>query len=160
LFYTPGGSMIVAQERHGPADLRLQVRDAHTGAIIHTIPLRSTSSLCAFSPDENLFASTDDAHDSEIDFYRLPDPKRMATTKGFAETIHALVFSPEGRLLIGRGEGGYVAVLSRHTGVERQFTVPGISSVEGFAIAVSPDGHALALGSKDGVVLADFPSGK
>ncbi len=161
LFYTPGGSMLVSQERHGASEVRLQVRDAHTGAIIHTIPLRPNPGLFAFSPKENLFASTGESHDSQIDFYRLPDPNRIASTKGFAETIHTLVFSPDGRLLIGRGDGGYVAVLSGLAGaVDRQFTVPGVSSVDGFPITLSPDGRALALGSKDGVVLADFQSGK
>lgn len=161
LFYTPGGSMLVTRERHGASEVLLQIRDAQTGAIIHTIPLRSNPGLFAFSPKENLFAATGEAHDSQIDFYRLPDPHRVASTRGFAETIHALVFSPDGRLLIGRGDGGYVAVLSGLAGaVDRQFTVPGVTSIEGFAIAISPDGHALALGSKAGVVLADFPSGK
>lgn len=161
LFYTPGGSMLVSQERHGASEVRLQIRDAHTGAIIHTIPLRSNPTLFAFSPTENLFASTSENHDSQIDLYRVPDPNRIASTKGFAETIHALVFSPDGRLLIGRGDGGYVAVLSGLAGtVDRQFTVPGVSSVDGFAITLSPDGRTLALGSKEGVVLADFQSGK
>ena len=161
LFYTPGGSMLVSQERHGTSEVRLQVRDAHTGSIIHTIPLRSNPGLFAFSPRENLFASTGATHDSQIDFFRLPDPHRVASTKGFAETIHTLVFSPDGRLLIGRGDGGYVAVLSGLAGaVDRQFTVPGVSSVDGFAITMAPDGRALALGSKDGIVLADFQSGK
>jgi serine/threonine protein kinase/WD40 repeat protein len=161
LFYTPGGSMLVSQERHGPSEVRLQIRDARTGAPVHTIPLRSNPALFAFSPGENLFASTGGAHDSEVDYYRLPDPKRTASTKGFGETIHALAFSRDGRLLIGRGDGGYVAVLSRQSGaIDRQFTVPGVTSIEGFAMAVSPDGRALALGSKDGVVLADFQTGK
>jgi len=161
LFYTPGGSMLVSQERHGASEVRLQVRDAHTGAIMHTIPLRPNPGLFAFCPRENLFASTGATHDSQIDFFRLPDPHRVASTKGFAETIHTLVFSPDGRLLIGRGDGGYVAVLSGLAGaVDRQFTVPGVSSVDGFAITISPDGRSLALGSKDGVVLADFQSGK
>ncbi len=161
IFYTPGGSMLVSQERNGSSEVRLQVRDAHTGAIIHTIPLRSNPGLFAFSPSENLFASTGENHDSPIDFFRLPDPHRVASTKGFAETIHTLVFSPDCRLLIGRGDGGYVAVLSGLAGaVDRQFTVPGVSSVEGFAITMAPDGRALALGSKDGIVLADFQSGK
>jgi eukaryotic-like serine/threonine-protein kinase len=161
LFYTPGGSMLVSQERHGPSEVRLQIRDARTGALVHTIPLRANPALFAFSPSENVFASTGGNHDSAIDFYRLPDPQRIAATKGFGETIHTLVFSKDGQLLIGRGDGGYVAVFRRQTGaIDRQFTVPDVSSIDGFAMALSPDGHALALGSKDGVVLADFQTGK
>jgi len=162
LFYTPGGSMLVSQERRGsPATLRLQIRDARTGADVRTIPLRSNAALSAFSPSENLFASTGEKHDSQIDLYRLPDEKRMATLNGFGETIHALAITNDGKHLIGRGDGGYIAVLSRETGsIVRQFTVSGVSSVDGYAMTASPDGRALALGSKNAIVLADLESGQ
>jgi WD40 repeat protein/serine/threonine protein kinase len=162
LFYTPGGSMLVSQELRGsPANLRLQICDARTGAEVRTIPLRSNPALFAFSPSENLFASAGEKHDSQIDLYRLPDEKRIATLNGFGETIHALAISKDGKHLIGRGDGGYVAVLSRETGpIVRQFTVPGVSSVDGYAMSISPDGRALALGSKNAIVLADLESGQ
>jgi WD40 repeat protein len=162
LFYTPGGSMLVSQELRGsPANLRLQIRDARTGADVRTIPLRSNPALFAFSPSENLFASAGEKHDSQIDLYRLPDEKRIATLNGFGETIHSLAISKDGKHLIGRGDGGYVAVLSRETGpIVRQFTVPGVSSVDGYAMTISPDGRALALGSKNAIVLADLESGQ
>jgi WD40 repeat protein/tRNA A-37 threonylcarbamoyl transferase component Bud32 len=161
LFYTPGGSMLVSRERMSASEVRLQVRDAHTGANIRAIRLRSNPGLFAYSPSDNLFASTSEYHISPIDLYRLPDSQRIASIKGFGETIHALAFSKDARLLIGRGDGGYVAILSPDTGtVIRQFTVGGVSSVSGSALALSPDGHTLSLGSKEGLVLADFESGQ
>jgi WD40 repeat protein len=78
---------------------------------------------------------------------------------GFGETMHALAFTSDGRHVVGRGNGGYVAILSRDTGATiHQFTVPDVSSVAGAAVTLSPDGRTLALGSKDGIVLADIQS--
>ncbi len=74
--------------------------------------------------------------------------------------IHSLVFTKDGRSLIGRSNGGTIAVLSRDSGsVVRQFTVSGVTSVVGFAMALSLDGRAQAIGSRDGIVLADFETG-
>ncbi|HEV8067200.1 MAG TPA: protein kinase [Planctomycetaceae bacterium] len=161
LFFSPGGSTLVSQERQGsPAEVRLQIRDAQTAALVRTIPLRSNAALFAFSPSKNLFASVGKNHDAQIDLYRLPDPKRMATISGFGETIHSLAFSKDEQSVIGQGTGGYVAALSCETGaIVRQFTVAGVVSVPGYAMASSRDGRTLALGSKAGIVLAEMESG-
>jgi eukaryotic-like serine/threonine-protein kinase len=162
LFYTPGGSMLVSQERQNTsANVRLQIRDARSGALVRTIPLSSKSDLFAFSSADNLFASAGEKRESPIDLYRLPDKKRIATLSGFSETIRALTITKDGQYVVGRGDGGYIAVLSRESGsVVRQFTVPGVSSVEGSAVTLAPNERVLALGSKNGIVLADFERGQ
>jgi len=161
-FYTPGGSILVSRERPGgTGGAELRIRDARTGTLVRSIALKSNPTLFAFSARENLFASTGGNHGDRIDLYRVPNEPPIAALNGFGETIHSLAISSDGQLLVGRGDGGYIAVVSCETGtLTRQFTVPGVESIDGFAMAISPDGHALALGSKDGIVLADFPSGK
>jgi eukaryotic-like serine/threonine-protein kinase len=162
LFFSPDASVLVSQEQGGRSpQIRLQFRDARTGTLVRTIPVVTYPAPFAVCPNENLLATLATNRNSRIDLYRLGDQQRIAALGGFGRLIHSLAFTRDGRSLIGRGEGGYIGVVSRDTGaVVRQFTVSGVTSVMGFAVALSLDGRALAIGSRDGIVLADFESGK
>jgi eukaryotic-like serine/threonine-protein kinase len=165
LLFSSGGSWLVSQERFAsPPEVRLIFRAANNGQIAQTIPVVSPSAPFAISPNENLFATCGTNRSSNVDLLELQSAANSlppVQLGGFGEAIHSLVFSRDGNLLIGRGGGGYIVVLSREKGgVLRQFTVPGVSSIAGYAVALSSDGRSLALGSKAGIVLADFESGR
>ena len=162
LLFSPGGSILVCQQHYGaPPKTRLEFRNARTGAVLQTIPVVSDIAPYAISTNENVFATAGTNHESRIQLFQLPNPHYSARLEAVGETIRSVTFSKDGHFLIGRGGAGYVVVWSRATGaVVRQFTVPGVFSVAGASLVLSPDGQSLALGSKSGVVLADFESGR
>jgi eukaryotic-like serine/threonine-protein kinase len=164
LLFCSEGKTLISQERYtNPFETRLAFRDAATGQPVTSMPVPtfpSQSGPFALSPDEDLFAATGTNRELNVDLYRMSD-HRLVMRRNVAETLRALVFSRDGRSLIGRIGGASVGVLGLDKpGAMRQFTVAGVSSIAGYAMALSPDGRALALSSKEGVVLADLESGQ
>jgi eukaryotic-like serine/threonine-protein kinase len=164
LLFSSGGKTLISQERYAsPPETRLQFRDATTGKVVTSMPVPafpSQSVPFALSPDEDLFATTGTNRDMNVDLYRMID-NRLVMRRNVGETLRALVFSRNGKSLIGRIGGASVGVLGLDKpAAMRQFTVAGVSSVAGYAMSLSPDGRALALSSKEGIVVADLESGQ
>jgi eukaryotic-like serine/threonine-protein kinase len=161
LVFGSKGSLLISQERYPhPPEARLRFREVSTGKAVRTVFVPSPLAPYAVSSSDTLFATSGTNKNSCIDlFSSLPEP--IVNLCGFGESIRAVAFTHDEKLVIARSGGGHIGVLGRgKEGLIRQFTVPGVSSVSGYGMAVSPDGRALALASKEGIVLADFESGQ
>ncbi|MBC7909568.1 MAG: caspase family protein [Pyrinomonadaceae bacterium] len=106
----------------------------------------------AFSPDSKTFVVAG----NDIELWDLETGKRKTTLEIKNNLIESIVYSPDGKFLIG---GGYQSIeqtnsleasfkiLDAHTGTERDIKAIYTTALE--AIALSPDGKILASGSAD-----------
>jgi WD40 repeat protein len=77
-----------------------------------------------------------------------PKPKQSYE---YPESIHAVVFTPDGKTLISGGEDKLVILRDPVTGAERRRLEGHIGSV--ISIAIAADGKTIASGSEDGTAL-------
>ncbi len=113
---------------------------------------RSLAYGAAFSPDSKTFVVAG----NDIELWDLETGKRKKTLEIKNNLIEAIVYSPDGKLLIG---GGYQSIeqtnsleasfkiMDAETGAERPIKAIYTTSLE--SIALSPDGRILASGSAD-----------
>ncbi len=142
LAFTPDGRRLVA----GAHDGVLRLLDAGTGAELDATRAPGIVDCVAFGADGELFYGCGQpaprgARSEDLDAWRELPPGA-----GFPK---ALVAAPDGRLF-ARDSRGAVRALDIQAGVERVVLE---TDDETHSLALSPDGHRLAAGTKAGTVL-------
>lgn len=126
---------------------------------LHTLVGQTAIHSTAFSPDGKLLASSSD---KSIKLWNVISGKEERSFQCCSETIYTIVFSPDGKKLIGGGAGYTIKAWSVSTGKELQtFSLDGASHDSFLSLAMSPNGKLLASGSDDETVkLWDAVAGK
>lgn len=126
---------------------------------LHTFVGQTGINSTLFSPDGKFLASSSD---ESIKLWNVSSGDEEHSFQCCSESIYTLVFSPDGKKLIGGGSGYTISVWSVSTGETLQTFSYDVSSHESIlSLAISPDGKLLASGSDDATVkLWDAVTGK
>ncbi len=110
----------------------------------------------ALSPDGQLGAMPADVSGGAIRIWRTTDGTRQQTLSGHPNQIHGLAFSPSGTVLASSDNARLVRLWDVNTGTLLQTLELGVNdSVD--ALAFSPDGQTLAMGSYGALRLWRLP---
>jgi WD40 repeat protein len=115
-----------------------------TQSVTTTIP--AAGSAIVFSSDATLLAF---GHDQNIDVWNIAGNKLVLTLHGQANTITALAFSPDGKLIASVSADGTIAVWDSATGTQQAVLHP---AGHVYTAAFSPDGTVLATAGDDGTL--------
>jgi WD40 repeat protein len=132
--FSPDGSRLVSASQ----DKTILVWDAQTAKRLGTLPGHRGSVTCvAFSPDGTRLASG--SEDRTVKVWDIHTGKELDTLEGPTGAVHSVTFSPNGTWLAAAGDKG---------SVWDAVTFKLVGAIDGSAaVAFSPDGTRLALGS-------------
>jgi WD40 repeat protein len=161
--FAPDGRTIAA----GGSERSVRIWDASTGELRRVLAQNPITAL-AYSPDGGVLAC---ASEGEVTLWQPRSGKRQATLAGHCGSVPALGFSPDGKLLACASEGqwfGHEMMWAKGGEVQlwdvaaaKRRQILGKSRTQKRALAWSPDGKVLAVGSSDNVVrLCELASGQ
>ncbi len=107
----------------------------------------------AFSPDGKLLATA--SVDKTIKLWNVANGKVVAALNGHTGSVNALVFSPDGTLLVSGGEDRTVKLWDV---VRWKLLLSSPQDAVVHSLALSPDGHTLAVGGKFEIKLWNIAS--
>ena len=152
LAFSPSGRLLAAGTFKG----RVYVWNVGSSARSTQSPIQLEKGITsiAWSPDGQTLAAGDfDGRITLLDFASGKSPRTFPLGKEM-QSIGALAFSPNGKLLAGSGNAVQVISLDSNQTVNR-------IEMRGQALAFSADGRRLAIGSNDGqLAIIDVFSGK
>jgi WD40 repeat protein/serine/threonine protein kinase/tetratricopeptide (TPR) repeat protein len=139
-----------------PGELKLW--NVNTGQEKKLIPeFNSAAHAVAISPDDRVLA-VGGPH-AELALFNLATGQRMTVVS--AHLLTALVYSPDGKLLISAERSGLITLRDPTTGVEQLTFGPSETKAGILALCCSPDGKLLASGNAAGMIhLWELPSGR
>jgi RNA polymerase sigma factor (sigma-70 family) len=146
LAYSPDGKKIATTDRTGCA---LSLWDAATGKELCRIPIFSQLEGLPFSPDGKMIATTEK---SDCYLWDVATGKEVRRLQGHQKIVHRAAFSPDGKQVATRSNGGTVRLWDPATGKEQHRMDCG-SAGEAYALAYSPDGKSIASSNMDGTIL-------
>jgi WD40 repeat protein len=180
LITSPVASVNSSEERERLADVALSVVDAETGKVIQNIPgprpggrepMNSATDL-AVSPNERLIAVICGHVERQINVYSTNDWKQVATVdlhtgeKGDTLPPYGLAFSPDGKTLaVIHGSNGRIEFFNVESWafsgsfVTYPDPLPPKDVLVLQALAFSPDGTMIAVGSGGGGSWWSYPAG-
>jgi len=123
----------------------VNVFEASTGRLLHTLPHASIASAAAFSPDSHWIATGDE--EGLVRLWELATGRLVSTLRGHTSTILATVFSSDGRWLATSSEDKSIRLWETATSAEVALLAFMRDSRDW--VAVTPDG--LFDGSPEGV---------
>lgn len=149
----------------------IKVWDLQTGEEIRAIAGHPVGiEAIALSPDGNTVICG--GEDSTIRVWDLQQGKQIRTLSGAVDCVLALAISPDGKTLVSGTYGATLKVwdlpakqeiyiLSGHPACVRPIEPRSKHSDAIKSVAISPDGHAIASGSKDKIIkIWDLPTGR
>jgi len=148
---SPDGKRIVS----GGGDKTIKVWDATSGAEVLTLHGHEAGVLSvAFSSNGKLIASG--GYDKTINVWDAKSGAKVMTLRGHKDIVGCVAFSPDDKRIITGGYYDGIKIWDVETGAEL------ITLLEsGSAIAFSPDGKTIAIGSSSGITLleSEVPAG-
>jgi WD40 repeat protein/tRNA A-37 threonylcarbamoyl transferase component Bud32 len=174
--YSPDGKLVA----FASADRKVRVRDARSldDRFVLEDPRDGLVSL-AFGPDGSLLATGGgdppevlqeppgkmppaEGQGRSVRLWDARTGSPLRSLGGHVGSIHALVFSPNGRWLISAGSDGIIRVWDMPEGrLARKLGRPDARAATVYALALSPDGKLLTSGGSDRLIhLWDLPSGR
>lgn len=154
LAYGPDGKMLAAGIQTG----EVEFMDAATGEELgKRVMTNRLVTWAGFSPDGRWLAT---AAGTTIDVFDVENRTRLLRLEGHERRAIQGVFSKDGRFLASVGQDGQTIIWSLPTGTV-QGRIPHPTGAIARAVALSPDGELLAVGSDDWKIrLYRFPSGE
>jgi WD40 repeat protein len=151
--FSPDGSLLASLCQY---DGSIELREALTGELVHTLKSEIQFRWFAFSPDGTTLVSS--TRKNDLTFWNVQNGKIISTLQTDFST-GAIAFSPDGSLLaMCHSEKRTVCVWNIKTGEEKGCFQNEYLDV---ALAFSPDGRTLASVSIEGIVrLWDLTRGK
>ena len=152
--YSPNGKLVVTCDLRS----RLFVWSAESGELLRTLPLEGEYSgpPMTFSPDGRLFAASERIGSLvlfDASTWRIAE--KIALPKDDDPFVHAMLFTPTSeRLLVADGRDGlgvWDCGAKKFLWHEKQETT---------ALAVRPDGKAIAVATDKGITIRDLQDGK
>lgn len=136
--FSPNGKLLAS----GGRDMVVRIWDAHTGALLHSLPGHSrVVRSVVFSPDGSALASS--SGDGTVRIWNPVDGTLRATLTSGKFSPRSLVFSPDGSLIVAGADRGRVIHWNlRNDPIHPQTLWPGHGNVR--AIAFSADGKLAA----------------
>ena len=134
----------------------VELRDGHTGALLHQFSLGSNADAVSFSPTRRELAAV--LASGEVCLLDPQEKTQIARINmGDQGNLHACQYSPDGRFLVCAGGMEFIATIDAdsHVVVQR---VPVESQAN--CLAFDPAGSVLASGHEDGFIrLWEWPTG-
>ncbi|HLZ56281.1 MAG TPA: hypothetical protein VKR06_04970 [Ktedonosporobacter sp.] len=148
LTFSPDGSFLIGGEFAGPNVPYTHVWDVQTGRLLEPFPAKSW--LPTFHPDGEVLASVASISPSRIVLWEVKSRTLLQEYQGTHDSIHQLVFSPDGRMIVSCGDSRVVRWWNRVDGQEHYRIEPRLSIQT--SATFSADGTFLATGTRDGVI--------
>jgi WD40 repeat protein len=151
--FSPDGKSLAV----GAGDRMVQIWDAATGRVVHTLRGHSGRvTWVAFSPDGTRLASASDDHTVRV--WALATGAKGLILSGHTGRVSCVAFSPDGRHLASASEDDTVRVWEAAGGREIRTLRGHPDAVT--AVAFSPDGRRLASACNDwGIKVWDWQAG-
>ncbi|HEX3253432.1 MAG TPA: WG repeat-containing protein [Pyrinomonadaceae bacterium] len=127
-----------------------QIREAQSGKVIWTMKASSTSPERVTSPDGSMIAERGRYGDACVNIFDTRSNKLVRRLEGHPGIVHALVFSPDGKIFASGGGDKIVRLWDTQTRVVTRTLSQHTKKIT--SLAFSRDGKRLISGSEDDTV--------
>jgi len=142
----PDGSLLAS----GVKGESFQIREAQSGKTIWTIKDGSTSPERVPSPDGSMIAERGRYGDACVKIFEARSNKLIRRLEGHPGIVHAIAFSPDGKLIASAGGDKLIRFWDAQTGAVTKILAKHTGKI--VSLAFSGDGQRLISNSEDGTV--------